>query len=477
MTPTTDQAVGGDHPVPDPGSFRDPLSRVFVQQGAVWRGLSEVALSDYQALAGTSFFPAALERGDIVGTRLAHGHVDLPGAWAGVLRHDRVEVLTYPYEWSFQMLRDAARLQLALTRQALAEGMIVKDASSYNMQFVGSTPVFIDVGSFERLHQGQPWAGYRQFCQLYLNPLYVQALRGVPFQPLLRGSVDGISPATTAAILGRAGRFHRGVFTHVRLHARAERRYADADRERDIRAELQRAGFGPKLIDAQLRNLQRAVDALSWKQQRSTWSGYGDRSHYTERDLAAKDRAVTEAMSSIGAPSTVLDLGANDGRFSRAALAAGARTVVAVDSDAVVIDRLYRELRAAGERRILPLVLDLADPSPAIGWRSRERPSFVERVRPDLTLCLAVVHHLALTNNVPLDEIVAFLADVGAPVLVEFPHRDDEMATRLLARKRSGLFDSYDTPHWERALDRRFVVRQRTVLPNGTRTLYRCELR
>ncbi|CAN5799254.1 nodulation protein NoeA [soil metagenome] len=441
----------------------------------MWRGLSTAALADYLALADTSFFPAALERGDVVGTQLADEPADLPGAWAGVLRHDRVTVLTYPYEWSFEMLRNAARLQLALTRQALAEGLIIKDASSYNMQFVGTKPVFIDVGSFERVQKGQPWAGYRQFCELYLNPLYVQALRDVAFQPLLRGSVDGISPKTTASLLGRTGRFQKGVFTHVRLHARAERRYADADRERDVRAELERAGFGRKLIDAQLRNLERAVEALSWRQQASTWSDYGSRSHYTERDLAAKDSAVADAVGATANPGIVLDLGANDGRFSRVALASGARSVIAVDSDDVVVDRLYRDLRSEGERRILPLVLDLADPSPAIGWRSQERPSFVERVRPDLTLCLAVVHHLALTNNVPLDEIVAFLADFGAPVLVEFPHRDDEMAIRLLARKRSGLFASYDIPNWERALEHRFVIRRRTVLPNGTRTLYRCE--
>ena len=154
----------------------------------------------------------------------------------------------------------------------------------------------------------------------------------------------------------------------------------------------------------------------------------------------------------------MLDLGANDGHFSRIAVDAGARSVIAVDSDHLVVDRLYRQLREQGERRILPLVIDLADPSPALGWRSRERPSFVDRMRPDLVLCLAVVHHLALTNNVPLDEIVALLADFGAPVVVEFPHRDDVMATRLLARKRSGLFDAYDVDNWERAVEQRFVI-------------------
>ena len=479
MTTRSDAGPGTTHDVtvrPDGGSFRDPLSRVFVDDEVIWRGLTTDALEDYEALAASTFFAAALGRGDIVATERVDD-APLPGEWAAVLRHERIGVLSYPYEWSFEMLRDAARLQLTLTRQALAESLITKDASAYNVQFVGSKPVFIDVGSFEKLRAGEPWAGYRQFCELFLNPLYVQALRDVPFQPLLRGRLDGITPGVAAAIIGSGGHLHKGVFTHVRLHARAERKYADADRERDVRAELKRAGFGRTLIDAQLRNLEKAVDRLSWKQQDSTWSSYGERGHYSDRDLDAKSAFVAATVAGIGRPGVVLDVGANDGHFSRIALDAGAESAIAVDSDHLVVDRLYRQLREQGEPRILPLVVDLADPSPAIGWRSRERPSFVERVRPDLVLCLAVVHHLALTNNVPLDEIVAFLADFGALVVVEFPHRDDVMATRLLARKRSGLFDAYDLPTWERAVEQRFVIDERQTLPSGTRTIYRCRLR
>jgi hypothetical protein len=449
---------------------------VFLDGSAVWRGLTSEALADYQALASKPFFAAALDRGDVVGTELATDS-PLPGEWAGVLRHERIDVLSYPYEWSFEMLRDAAQLQLDLTRKALADGMITKDASAYNVQFVGAKPVFIDVGSFERLRKGEPWAGYRQFCELFLNPLYLQGICDVPFQPLLRGRIDGVTPEMAAAIIGNRGRFTKGVFSNVRLHARAERKYADSDRERDVRAELKSAGFGPALIDAQLRNLQKAVGQLNWKRQGSTWSTYADRGHYTDRDLEAKSKFVTEASSRTGYAPMVLDLGANDGYFSRLAVDAGARLAIAVDSDHLVVDRLYRQLREEGERRIIPLVIDLADPSPNLGWRGCERPSFVARMRPDLVLCLAVVHHLALTNNVPLDSIVQFLADFRCPLVVEFPHRDDPMVSRLLARKRSGLFDTYDVPHWEQAVQTEFVVEERVVLPSGTRTLYRASPR
>jgi hypothetical protein len=462
------------HPRPDPGSFRDPTSRVFLAGDTVWRGLDHRGLPDFEAYAATSAYAAAQADGRLVRTELVPaGDSPLGSEWAGVLRHDRISPITYPYEWTFSMLRDAARLQLSLAREALAEGILTKDASSYNVQFSGGRPIFIDVGSFERLAPGSPWPGYRQFCELFLNPLYLQALAEVPFQPFLRGSVHGISPTVAAGILRSRGRLRRDVLTHVRLHARAEARYADADVDRNVQDDLRRAGFGPKIIDAQMANLQRAVERLEWKAATSTWSAYGDRSHYTDDDLRAKEAFVAAATRAIGS-ATVLDLGANDGRFSRVALDAGADLVVAVDGDHLVVDHLYRDLRAEGEQRILPLVMDLTDPSPSLGWRSQERPSFVERVRPDLVLCLAVIHHLALSGTVPFDEVVALLRSFDAPLIVEMPHRDDPMARRLLARKRDGLFDHYDRPVWETALGRAFRVDQQETLPSGRRTLYRC---
>jgi hypothetical protein len=374
------------------------------------------------------------------------------------------------------MLKDAALLQLDLSREALAEGILTKDATSYNVQFQGARPVFIDVGSFERLVPGEPWPGYRQFCELFLNPLYLQAEVDVAFQPILRGSVHGISPTVAARIIGPRHRLRRDLLTHVRLHARAEARYADADAERNVKGELQRAGFGPKLIDAQLGNLRKAVERLEWKASASTWSTYSDRGHYTDADLEAKEAFVAAATAALPSP-MVLDLGANDGRFSRVAVGAGASLAVAVDGDHLVVDHLYRQLKSEGETRILPLVMDLSDPSPGLGWRGRERPSFVDRVRPDLVLCLAVIHHLALSGTVPFPEVVAFLRDFDAPLVVEMPHRDDPMAARLLGRKRAGLFDHYDRPQWEQALRERFEVDEQVTLPSGTRTIYRCRPR
>lgn len=461
----------------DAGSFRDPRSRVFTLDGEIYRGLTAEGLEDYAEVESTSFYRALQDEGKVVRTeRLAAPPPGLEG-WAAVLHHERVPVITYPYEWTFEMLRDAALLQLEVTRRALDERCITKDATSYNVQFDGTRPVFIDVGSFERLHPGEPWPGYRQFCELFLNPLVLQAVGGIDFQPWLRGSLDGIAPSQVAPLVRGRHRLDRKLAVHVLLHARAERRYADADRERDVRDEMQRAGFGPKVLAAQLDNLAATVRGLRWQAQGSEWSDYADRSHYTDADLSAKDDFVARSVQALVNPETVLDLGANDGRFSELALRHGAQRAVAVDSDHLVVDRLYRHLRDTGESRILPIVMDLSDPSTGLGWRGRERRAFTDRVRPDLVLCLAVVHHLALTDTVPFELIVDLLADFGAPLVVEFPHRDDPMAARLLARKRSGTFDHYDVGPWEAALSRHFDVVEAEAAPSGRRTLYRCELR
>jgi hypothetical protein len=454
----------------DPGSFRDPSSRVFLDGDRIVRALDATAATDFDALESSALYRDAIAAGRLVGTqRLDAVPSDAPGGtWVAALEHDRVPTISYAYEWTFAMLRDAALLTLDLTLAAIDEGMITKDATPYNVQFVGARPVFIDLGSFERLTKGEPWFGYRQFCELFLNPLLLQARRDLPFQPLLRGSIHGITPGQTVDALRLRDRMKPSVFTNVSLHARLERRYAGG--ETDVRSDVKKAGFGPAIIRAQVAKLRKLVASLEWKASSSTWSDYSDRAHYADDDLQAKTDFVRDVAAQR--PRTqVLDLGANDGYFSDLVVE-HADTVVAVDSDALVIDRLYCRLRERSERKIVPLVLDLVDPSGGIGWRNRERPAFVDRVRPDLVLCLAVVHHLAITNTVPLEEVAAWLHDFGAEVVVEFPTRDDPMVKRLLQAKKDRSFERYDQAIFEAALADRFDTRARIELPSGTRTLY-----
>ena len=267
---------------PEPASFRDPEARVvYSPEGEVLRELSPRAQEDWAALESARFFRRALDDGRVVATEEIA---------PGLLRHERVPFVSYPYEWPFEMLREAALLQLGLLDEALAEGFVLKDASPYNVQWRGSEPVFVDVGSFEHLRDGEPWAGYRQFCTLFLYPLMLQAYRGIAPQPWLRGSLEGIEPAEAKALLPR---FRRGVLTHVVLHDRLEAKHAD--RAKDVRAELKASGFRKELIQANVRRLRKLVGRLSPRRGRSTWAGYREAAPYTDEDAERKERFVREA--------------------------------------------------------------------------------------------------------------------------------------------------------------------------------------
>jgi hypothetical protein len=427
---------------------------VYSEDGEVLRELSPRGREDWEALERARFFRRALDDGRVVATEEIS---------PGLLRHERVPFVSYPYEWPFEMLREAALLQLGLLDEALAEGFMLKDGTPYNVQWRGTEPVFVDVGSFERLREGEPWAGYRQFCTLFLYPLLLQAYRGIAPQPWLRGSLEGIEPDQARALMRGRDVLRRGVLAHVVLHARMDAKHAA--RERDVRSELKAAGFRSELIRANVRRLRKLVRRLRPKRGRSAWADYREIAPYSDEDADRKERFVREA----GPARLAWDLGCNDGRFARAL---EAEAVVAVDGDERVVGELYSQLRGEGSRSILPLVVDLADPSPGLGWRGVERRRLEERGRPDLVLCLALVHHLAIGRNVPFPELVSWLRGLGARLVVEFADRTDPMVERMLAAKRAETHEGYGRDAFEAALAEEFEVERREELRSGMRTLY-----
>src|SRR3954449_7063593 len=225
----------------DTGSFRDPESRVFFSGGDVYRALSKDGLADFQALQETGLLDdPRIVRSDLVDNVPGAAGV-LPTETAGVLKHELIPFISYPYEWTFSMLKDAALLQLDLLLAALDKDLVLKDSTPYNVQYKGGRGVFIDIGAFERLREGEPWVGYRQFCMLYLYPLLLQSVKDVPFHPWLRGAIDGITPAQMRGLASGRDRFRRGWFTNVFLHARLEQRYGD--RGGEVKRDVKKAGF------------------------------------------------------------------------------------------------------------------------------------------------------------------------------------------------------------------------------------------
>jgi ribosomal protein L11 methylase PrmA len=458
------------------GSYRDRDGRVFVDsEGGICRALSARALAEWNVVRQTRFFAAATATQRVVSTETLPdtsliSDDESTDHWAGVLRHAVVPFVSYPFEWSFGMLQDAALLHLELLEQALGEDITLKDGTAYNVQWYGSRPVFIDVPSFERHIPGQPWAGYRQFCQTFLYPLLLNAYKNIPFQPWLRGCLEGITPQQCRNLMSFRDFFRRGVLSHVWLHSQlqASRVVEDVDNTRALSA----SGFSKELIRANVTGLQRLIRGLRWKASVSVWSGYADANGYTPADRQAKENFVRRAVQTQRW-SLVWDIGCNTGVYSRIA-AENADRVVAMDADYLAIERFYQSLKATpqpGTATILPLVNNLVDPSMGLGWRGVERKALVDRGRPDLTLCLALVHHLVIGHGVPLHELLTWLAGLRTNLIIEFVSKADPMVQRLLRGRRDNYAD-YEPEVFERLLSEMFDVVQTERLSSGSRTLY-----
>jgi hypothetical protein len=457
----------------------------------VFRGISANALANWKRLTATRFFAEFAKRGSIVSTDLVSepdsanpgqpwtGQAPTDRAptkqapaeqgWAAVLKHDPIPFISYPYEWTFGMLKDAALLHLDLMQAALEEDFILKDSSAYNVQWRGARPVFIDIPSFEVLEQGQPWVGYRQFCELFLYPLMLLAYKGVDFRPWLRGSIDGISAAALRPLLSLRDLMRPGVVMHVVAHDALQRRYSGG--ERNVTSALAQAGFDKRLIVRNVLNLRNIVSRMEPVSGKTEWSDYARTHSYGDADFEAKCAFVRNAASSHRWR-RVWDLGCNTGTFSRIA-AEHADYVIAMDGDWMAVEHLYQSQkeRPDGGGSILPLVINLSDPSPGQGWRGSERKPLPGRGKPDFTLCLALIHHVVISANVPMADFVRWLADLGTALVIEFVSRDDEMVETLL-RNKYDQYDDYRPEVFEALLSEHFELRDSQTLKGGKRSIY-----
>lgn len=446
-----------------PASFRDPDGFVFTRGGVLLRQVNESGRADYERLVQSGLYARLLGEGLIVPhEEVGPAAAAVPGAFQ-VIKPRLVPFVSHPWEWCFSQLKDAALLTLRVAREAAAFGMTTKDASAFNVQFVGCRPVFIDTLSFARQEEGAPWDGYRQFCQHFLAPLALMALRDARLGRLLQLHLDGVPLDLASRLLPLRSRFSFTLLAHLHLHARAQRRYADSARAGRRGTVSQRGRLG--LLD----NLDSAVRALSWRPPLTAWSDYGTRDSYSETAAGEKQRLVAAYLEQV-APGLVLDLGANTGVFSRLA-ARRAACVVSCDADDAAVEKNYLAGRGGGEERLLPLVVDLANPGPACGWAGEERAAFLGRGRADAVLALALIHHLAIAGNVPLPKVADLFSRLGETLIVEFVPKEDPQVRRLLATRRD-IFPAYTREGFEEAFGSRFRVRRREAVGDGQRVLY-----
>jgi hypothetical protein len=455
-------------------SFRDPSGFLFSRGGILYRQVNRVYAEDYSRLMASGLYEKLVKAGLLV----AHTEVDVepadPSLAHKVIRPERVAFISYPYEWSFGQLKDAALATLSIQKRALKADLTLKDASAYNIQFVRGKPTLIDTLSFEIYNEGKPWDAYRQFCQHFLAPLALMSRVDIRLGQLLRVYIDGIPLDLASRLLPFASRLDFGLLTHIHIHASAQARFADADVKRVSKSASQRGGVSKNAFLGLIESLEGAVKKLEWKPAGTEWGNYYAITNYTGAAFEHKKRIITGWLEKYN-PTSVWDLGANNGEFSRLASTMGIPTV-AWDIDPSAVEQNFQKVKSAKEQNLLPLVLDLTNPSPALGWANAERAGFGQRGPVDMIFALALIHHLAISNNVPLPRLADFFADTCQRAVIEWVPKTDSQVQKLL-RSRKDIFDGYTREGFESAFGARFQILSALDIPESARRLYLLEKR
>ncbi|HSG44986.1 MAG TPA: class I SAM-dependent methyltransferase [Anaerolineales bacterium] len=449
-------------------SFRDPSGFIFKRDGNLYRQVNQSYAEEYSLLIESGLYAKLTKAGLLIPHEEADVQPVEPAKSFKVIQPEYLPFISYPYEWSFGLLKEVALKTLSIQKRALKAGMTLKDASAYNMQFVNGKAVLIDTLSFGIYNEGEPWDAYRQFCQHFLASLALMAHTDVRLNQLLRAYIDGIPLDLASRLLPFGSRLNFGLLTHLHLHARLQKDSANPNgKQRTSTGKMTKQG-----MIGLIESLEGIVKKLEWKPAGTEWGDYYNITNYSDTAFQHKQNLVSKWISQVE-PKQVWDLGANDGTFSRLASDQGIHTI-SFDIDPAAVEQNYRKVKEKKEQNIVPLLLDLTNPSPSIGWHNRERESLTERAPADMALALAVIHHLAISNNVPLPQIADFFADMGKWLVIEFVPKSDSQVQKLLS-SRKDIFPNYTREAFEEAFSKQFAIREKISINESERYLYLME--
>jgi ribosomal protein L11 methylase PrmA len=447
-----------------PASFRDPSGFLYERNSKLYRQVNRSYQKQYDTLMASGLYKYLTEKHWLIPHRETKTPPLDPELSYKTIQPDVVRYISYPYEWCFSQLQDAALLTLKILKAALRYGMTLKDASAYNMQFHEGRPVLVDTLSFETYVEGGPWEAYGQFCRHFLAPLALMAYTDVRLSQLMRISIDGIPLDLASRLLPIRSRLNSGLLLHLHIHAGMRQRTATPKGEQPRSKSVSKTAF-LGLIES----LQGTVRNLRWKPTGTEWAEYYEENNYTETSFRDKKKLTGEFLRRIQ-PGVVWDLGGNTGVFSRIAAAEGC-AVVCFDGDNGAVEKNYLEVKARQETLLLPLVLDLTNPSPSLGWNHRERESFLQRGPADAVLALAIIHHLAIGNNLPLERVADFLTRCGQWLSIEFIPKEDSQVRKLLSTRKD-IFTDYTRENFEAVFRKAYRIEKSIPIAESKRTLY-----
>ena len=458
--------AGEQHYEQELSSFRDRSGFLFYWNGSLYRQINYSYKDDYDQLMNSGLYDTLIESELLIPHGESKIEPPLPEISYKVIQPELIPFISYPYEWCFSQLKDAAFTTLKIQKKALQFGMSLKDCSAYNIQFIKGRPILIDTLSLEKHREGKPWKAYRQFCQHFLSPLALMNYTDIRLNQLLRIYIDGIPLNMASRLLPLRTRFLFTILVHIHLHAKSQEHFAGRSTSTSRRKMSHTSILG--LID----NLEAAVKKLKWNPQGTEWNDYYEKQTYSQEALNEKTRLVSEYLDRIQ-PNTVWDLGSNVGLFSRTASARGVQTI-SFDVDPACVERNYREVVNKRETHLLPLLIDLTNPSSAMGWQHSERKSLMERGPVDTLLALALIHHLAISNNLPLKNLAAFFVEMCTSLIIEFIPKDDSQVQRLLS-SREDVFPDYTQSDFEESFKKYFTILSIDKIRDSQRTLYLME--